>query len=625
MSGLIVPVDVVAYCIGRLDAQGPAGSFAGATTDYSRQTAGRAADAFLGINVTRDADEPPLWPLETGVHLHWAMPDALTRAHTTSGPSGRMAFPALPNRWLVTRIVGNAESARHWIAESDTLSTAPPGRKRAPTVPVAETGPQGDARGFRYLGAWEVFGTGRAAPGARPDTLKDLTGAELHAVTTGDIAFAAFYPNSRTSFGFHDDLADLAKAAVKPRYPVELMYVITGWYATPGNDPLNAGLDVPQLEAQLGWTVAAPPDPPATYSLYSGLVQGVRWNPGTRYVTDDPEPIFGDVAIGNHPAEALAAYFKGINHPTLRAVEELLTLYLTGLLPDLAAPAAGQLAALEESLHELQFTAIDGGTVYTIMRGAGEAAGLPPLLADALNLLNTLQQAADVAAVQVRQARWQLFSSWYRLFEADPENQDEQNAARYGFSRQLALLSAITAYQQRTASAAADQNSAVGQMLRSDLTLTPVPAARYYTPAEPVVLLAGDAAAPAERYGGDGRYHPDGYLVCRRDSDMLTLLRIATTTLDASQFVALAPSRADQLPYAGITALIQEAALLNTVIGTERAAGGPELAQELAEWLRNPAAQGPMAQHSYGTPAGPAYRRPRSRSTRGRAPTRGCR
>ena len=35
-----------------------------------------------------------------------------------------------------------------------------------------------------------------------------MTGAELHAVETGDIAFAAFYPNSRSSFGFHDDLGD---------------------------------------------------------------------------------------------------------------------------------------------------------------------------------------------------------------------------------------------------------------------------------------------------------------------------------------------------------------------------------------------------------------------------------
>ena len=164
MSGLIVPVDVTAYCIGRADANKPARSpvsFAGATTDYSRQTGGSAPDAFLGINVTRDADQSPLWPLETGVHLHWAMPDALTRADTTSG---RMTFPPLPNRWLVTRIAGHAESARHWIVESDTLSTASPfgKRKPAPTVPVAA------AQDFRYLGGRKDFSAAWQEPrGAR--------------------------------------------------------------------------------------------------------------------------------------------------------------------------------------------------------------------------------------------------------------------------------------------------------------------------------------------------------------------------------------------------------------------------------------------------------------------------
>ena len=596
MSGLIVPVDVTAYCIGRADANKPARSpvsFAGATTDYSRQTGGSAPDAFLGINVTRDADQSPLWPLETGVHLHWAMPDALTRADTTSG---RMTFPPLPNRWLVTRIAGHAESARHWIVESDTLSNRVPVWEAKPGADGARRGSAGFPVPRRAKGLQRRL----AEPARRQETLAGLTGAELHAVTTGDIAFAAFYPNSRTSFGFHDDLADLAAA------PAELMYVVTGWYATPANDPLNAGLNLPQLQTQLRWTFNPPSDPPVTYSLYSGLVQGIQWNPRTRYLTDLPEPISGDVAIGSHPAEALAAYFRGATHPALPAVEELLTLYLTGLLPSLATPAAGELAALEEALHELQFTAIDGGTVYTIMRGASEATELPPLLADALNLLNICQQAADIAAVELRQAKWQLFSSWYRLFEADPDNQDEQNAARDGFSRQLTLQSAVAAHAQRSARAAADQKSAAEQMLTgSDLTLTPVPAARYYAPAEPVVLLAGDAAAPAERYGGDGRYHPDGYLACRRAADLLQSLRIVATTLCASKFAALAPSPADQLPYAEIATLIQEAALLNTAVGAaESAVAESTLAPDLRRWLQNPAAQGYLSQPSYGEPSG---------------------
>src|SRR5262245_22036953 len=38
--------------------------------------------------------------LKSGLHLHWALPDALTKGIQT--PNG-YAFPAAPNRWLVTR------------------------------------------------------------------------------------------------------------------------------------------------------------------------------------------------------------------------------------------------------------------------------------------------------------------------------------------------------------------------------------------------------------------------------------------------------------------------------------------------------------------------------------------
>ncbi len=44
--------------------------------------------------------------LRAGVHLHWALPDALTRGENRPGKTGaarKLTFPAVPNRWLVTR------------------------------------------------------------------------------------------------------------------------------------------------------------------------------------------------------------------------------------------------------------------------------------------------------------------------------------------------------------------------------------------------------------------------------------------------------------------------------------------------------------------------------------------
>ncbi|WP_157653846.1 hypothetical protein [Burkholderia ubonensis] len=593
MNGLIVPIDVASYCIGTLDV-GTANWFAGASTDF-RDQARTTQGGFLGTNVTRAPDDSPLWPLEAGVHLHWAMPDAL--AHAPANGSS-LTFPALPTRWLVSRIVGAGRASKHWIIESDTLSTTSQGGIVRPTVPVNDTQNTKDPRGFRYLGVWQVFdGNWQEPQQPAANTLPTLTGQPLHAVATGDIAFAAFYPNSRGVFGFHDDLTDVTDV------PAELMYVVAGWYGTPANDPLSSGLSVDQLQQQLGWTFTSKANTPLTWSVYSGSTQRIEWNPATRYVdvvngeNDKPLPIDGDVAIGNHPAEALAAYFRGKNHPDLKGFEELLTLFASGQLPSLAAPAAGQLAQLEETLHELQFTGTSGGTIYTVTRGRAEATDLPLALADALNLLNAAQQALDAANQEVRDTQWQLFADWTRIFEVDPK---DQNLAFNAFNAQFKLQPDIAQNLTDATTARDTQKAAVQNMLSSDLTLTEIPAPRYCTATEPVILLAGDAAAPALRYGGDGRYHPSGFLVCRLDTDLLQTLSIGpSTTLQAGQYATLAPATPNHLPNPAIGALVEEAALLNTAIAAAATGiAAATLAADLDTWL-----EGGQAQY-YRDPAG---------------------
>jgi hypothetical protein len=56
--------------------------------------------------------------LSHGIHLHWAMPDSLTRGDST------LNFPLVPNVWLVTRRY-NKQVSMQWIVESDYLY--PPG------------------------------------------------------------------------------------------------------------------------------------------------------------------------------------------------------------------------------------------------------------------------------------------------------------------------------------------------------------------------------------------------------------------------------------------------------------------------------------------------------------------
>ena len=590
MTSLVVPVDVLAYCVGTVDHHGPVQSFAGGTTDFSSQSSGSVPPAYLGSNVVVGAGETPLWSLETGIHLHWAMPDSLVRADDQGN------FPALPNRWLVTRIVGAGTSARHWVVESDALSTAAPGGNSGPTVPVQTNAGQGggttadgDTRSFRYIGAnapleqWtETLGTAMGRP------LLSMTGAELNAVSTGSPGFCAYYPDARGVFGFWDDLGDVTQL------PAELAYVVTGWYDLGDNDPLNAGLSLAALQKTLGWTYSGTAAEAPTRSLYSGLVQQIPWDPGNRYVDDNPKPVNADVAVGNTPGEALAAWLGGALHPGLTAFEELMTLYSAGLLHILADPGADQLALLEESLHALQFAGTDGGTIYTVTRGDAEATDLPLALADALNALNAAQQACDLASNVEVQAKWQLFADWFRAFASSSDN---KTAALNAFGARFAMEPGILA-NAAAARAARDSSYASAQaMVPTGMSLTATPAARYSQGAEPVVLLAGEAAARSPRYGGDGRFDPSGYLACRQDSDILTGISIGSTALAASSYAALAPASAE-LPTQAAS-LVEEAALLNASVGSAASGvAGADLLADLDTW-----AQGGAPQY-YREPAG---------------------
>ena len=94
--------------------------------------------ANISEHVLSQAFSPSFLNLEAGIHLHWALPDTLTRS-VQSDPEGRHRFPVVPNRWLVTR-ARNGVVDKEWVVESDFLY---PDLSGVPSI----YGPSGDDPG----------------------------------------------------------------------------------------------------------------------------------------------------------------------------------------------------------------------------------------------------------------------------------------------------------------------------------------------------------------------------------------------------------------------------------------------------------------------------------------------
>jgi hypothetical protein len=160
-------------------------------------------------------------PRPAGVHLHWALPDGLTKGTVATDGAGEpdVSLPAVPDRWLVLRLSNGADR-----------------RRRAVAGWVLEAG--GPEPNVVALDDWR-------GPGSTGGVEQPLT-----AMGHGDPAWAAYYDNVENRLAFHDRAEDVAG---------RVAYLVCGWYADPALDPL--GTNITSLAAfeqtleRLGWSL----------------------------------------------------------------------------------------------------------------------------------------------------------------------------------------------------------------------------------------------------------------------------------------------------------------------------------------------------------------------------------
>lgn len=605
--GLIVPIDVAAVCVGLNDKTNSRDRFAGLMNWFGK---------LDGNHFRPDIEQPlhgnPYQALEPGIHLHWALPDGLTRTANLDSEQTQLKFQTFPDLWIVARFTIDStqpQAPKCWVVDSRALHETKTSEQTQITLPVYTAQNDPSTLTFRYAGHQQPLSEWQPTP--PPSVFAD----PLTPVTSGVVSFASFYPNCRSVLGFFD------KSPQKGQY----MYVVLGWYSNVSDDPLTRLSDktLAALEEAYGWTFAGTPSAFPSYSLYHGLIQHIEYDKNKeQYFDKAGSSINAHVAIGNSPAEALAAYFRR-NLRLSAEFEKMLTALQTGLIQKYVNhPQPDQFKKLNETLHQQQFSQVHSGSRYAIVRKSTVAHDqpLPPGLSADLNLLNRYQQQLDFVDADIAKTRWQFYADLYIAVD-----QIGQSLAGAAFNRLAAEAPTFPAHPSQATPALGKtllgtrkyiQQQWQRQLAKikpfvdcSDLPHQAEPAKDpdkkwkltveasqwYWQPNEPSIVVvpsktSTDAIGSTQRYGNDGRYRDDGYLLCRLPSQTLQRVTVQYQggdhqTLQQSDFSNAALPSNDHLPHAMVmNALLKEACLLNVGIATCKINGSLDSTIESNLW-----------------------------------------
>lgn len=476
-----------------------------------------ASTPYTGSAVAAQPFQNESLNLSSGLHLHWLLPRAL---RTSAAGQGKIAFPAAPNRWLVTRTVG--QSVTQWIVESDYLSPVTTTfNMDAVTVPVSTPDINANrSQPFMYLGRQVPLAEwlSEQKESTSPNLYwKKVQGQPFTALGYGELAFSTFYPNCRSVFGFFDHEA-----------PAAASYEVLGWYSDRNDDVLNGITTADELSQRLKWHSSSGSCP--DQSLYYGIID-------TTGTVSANAPEFNEVAVGNSGSEALSAYLASTLNPEQKSQTEdqLEAILLEGKIPA-GNPDAG--ARFNEARHLKGFDVEDAGIIWTLKKRRLSGVennkvspvddSLPADIASQLDQLNRAQEQYNQLSQSLNTQSVQLYSDWYRYmmccYPPAGDKADLPNADALKRFIELTSLPRVRQFQQAlgqllisnsndqitvSADGAASKAATVASQFNSLVqALTPlnsalkssgyqydvshVPAPRYYAPSDPVVLFACD-------------------------------------------------------------------------------------------------------------------------------------
>src|SRR5215469_780174 len=491
--------------------------------------------------------------LKKGIHLHWRFPKGLTTGFQAS--NGQILFPHLPDRWLIVR--GHQTGAQRvdetqWVIESNYLHSEDTTGEGA-VYPIEPSNNDAIGRPYRYLGRTLTLDLWRAGLPTSGGYLAE----PLTAVGYGEPTYASFYPNCSPQFGFHDPEFD-------DQNPSGLYYQVIGWYSDP--DPKNVWSRLLRLRSrqsletslssflkdQLRWSVAGDLTANFVITCHGSLI--FRDKPSSKWEVSLKNPA---IAFGATMTEALSAYLANEvaqldNDPAKTAADKatdkaMIEDKLEAIMLDrkLSTRSADLAAKFKEGRHEKGFDEVYAGILWTVRAetsppeqpDVSPSAAPWPDVAEKLDVLNSLQNAYQLAWDEIRSLHARLYSDWCRYMRLSHSPRDPASTLKIPEAGRLieqqlleidrkiadvgtldlsprnADANAPLSYSETKPNSLARQISALFDSILQSLRtherepgvkvrygIQPVVAPRYWSPTEPVILLTGEAPPSGEPF-----------------------------------------------------------------------------------------------------------------------------
>ena len=220
VSTLVVPIKLSSRLIEQPTAsKGPLHQFS--KLPYTTSGGDNNPDtAYLAASLMRAPFNNQACLLESGMYLHWQLPEAIMVAKTTMQEADSTTFYPVPNRWLVQRTLTDG-SVTSFVVESDYLSAT--SSASSVTFPIPPGFTLNDAAGkpYGWLGRVQELSSYLAST---TDSGQYLS-PPLTAVGYGESTFAQYFPGCTGVFGMFDD------GVCKLDTGQSVTYQVLGWYS----------------------------------------------------------------------------------------------------------------------------------------------------------------------------------------------------------------------------------------------------------------------------------------------------------------------------------------------------------------------------------------------------------